>query len=106
MAGDLCEKGRPMGRGDGVGAVVIVFFGVEAAGAFDAVAILSLLSHAPGRWQRSTIHKGLFGEHLSAARPSWDFSSTFALHDAISHRGVAQGGNISEIVLRNGLALT
>lgn len=40
MAGDLCEKGRPMGRGDGVGAAGIVFLGVEAAGAFEAVAIV------------------------------------------------------------------
>ena len=40
IAGDLCEKGRPIGRGDGVGAVAMVFLGVETVGAFEAVAIL------------------------------------------------------------------
>ena len=32
-----------MGRGDGVGAAATVFLGVEAAGAFEAVAMLPLV---------------------------------------------------------------
>jgi hypothetical protein len=111
MAGDLCEKGRPMGRGDGVGAAAIVFFGVEAAGAFEAVAMLSLLSHAPQTLlQRWIMHKGFRDDQLSAAPPSCNFQAAFSLAPCkrlynAGSTAKSRGGNTSEMMPRNGVHL-
>ena len=82
MAGDLCEKGRPMGRGDGVGATGMVFLGVEAAGAFEAVAMMRqscLFSHTPfGISQKLAVQEGLRGEHIGVQSRLCDCESALS----------------------------